>query len=122
MNIIQKILFASCIGLSFVSTHSFATGPRVTPSLFMEDIEHIYGLNFPPYINQSGNEQGVIIDIVKTILKTEKIEAALMVLPSKNMLKYYFSEENALAVVGYDFNFNQKAQAKAQFIPILSVD
>ena len=120
---LKKIIYwLTLLNVGLISTQSVATGPRVAPSLFTDNTEYIYGMDFPPYISHDEIENGVIADIVNAVLKKENISADIMVLPSKNMVKYYFSEENVLAVIGYNFDFNKANKTKADFIPILSVD
>ncbi len=120
---LKKIIYwLTLLNVGLISTQSVATGPRVAPSLFSDNTEYIYGMDFPPYISHDEIENGVIADIVNAVLKKENISADIMILPSKNMVKYYFSEENVLAVIGYNFDFNKANKTKADFIPILSVD
>jgi len=115
-------LLAFLLCLSTYSASSFATGPRVKPSLFLDDTNQLYTVNLPPFINSKTKERGLLLEIINTVLKVENISGTINILPSKNMTKYYFSQENALAIIGHDFNFSKKTQQKSIFIPILSVD
>jgi len=115
-------LLAFLLSLSTYSTSSFATGPRVKPSIFLDDTNQLYTVNLPPFINSKTGGRGLLLEIINTILKAENITGKINILPSKNMTQYYFSQENALAIIGHDFNFSKKTQQKSIFIPILSVD
>jgi len=122
LNISYKALLSFSLCLFIYSAPSFATGPRVAPSVFTSNIAYLYTSDFPPFISSKTENQGLLIEIINTVLKSSNITGEVNILPSKNMAKYYFSQENALAIIGYDFNFSKKTQQKSIFVPILSID
>jgi len=122
LNINYKARLSFLLCLCVYSAPSFATGPRVAPSLFTSNTAFLYTSDFPPFISSKAENQGLLIEIINTVLKSSDITAEVNILPSKNMAKYYFSQENALAIIGYDFNFSKQTQQKSIFIPILSID
>ena len=117
-----KLFWSFVFCLVMYSSTSFATGPRVAPSLFVANVNQVHAMEFPPFISSSAKDQGLLIELIKRVLKAEKIAGDINVLPSQNMIKYYFSRENALAMIGHDFNLNKSEQKKALFIPVLSTD
>jgi len=120
MNVKAPLSFLLC--LCIYSAPSFATGPRVAPSLFANNTQYLYASDFPPFISSQAENKGVLIEIINTVLKSSDISAEVNILPSKTMAQYYFSQENALAIIGYDFNFSKQSQQKSMFVPILSID
>jgi len=116
-------VLVSALLCSFIySTTSFATGPRVAPSLFVSNENQLYTLDLPPFISTKSEGHGLLFEIINTVLEAKKIAGNINILPSKNMAKYYFSQENALAIIGYNFNLNKEAQKHAIVVPILSID
>ncbi|MDC9728524.1 MAG: transporter substrate-binding domain-containing protein, partial [Methyloprofundus sp.] len=75
-----------------------------------------------PFVSHTSKNHGVLYELIDSIIKTEQIAAEINVLPSLNMAKYYFSQEDALAMIGHDFNLNKENQKKAIFIPVLAID
>jgi len=109
--------------LSFImfllfSTTSWATGPRVTPSMFVDDLMQVYAVDFPPYVSNDLDSGGLNVEIVDSVFKRAGIDVPHNILPVTNMVKYYLLEENALACHANQMYFSEQESAKLIFIPI----
>lgn len=122
MKINYQILLSCLLGLITYSNTSLATGPRVAANLFVTNVNQFYALELPPFISSKAKNYGMLFELIESILKTEEIAGEINILPSLNMAKYYFTQEDALAIVGHDFNLAKEQQKKAIFIPVLSLD
>ena len=122
MKINAQILLSCLLCLITYSNKSLATGPRVAPNLFVTNVNQLYALELPPFISSKAKNHGVLLELIGSILKTEEIAGEINILPSLNMAKYYFAQEDALAIIGHDFNLAKEQQKKAIFIPVLSLD
>lgn len=94
-----------------------ATGPRVTTHLFTSGVE-IYALDFPPFITTEIVGGGFDAEIINAALKAADIDAVITALPLGNMVKYYLTQENAIAVLGHDLSFSAKQKKDLIFIPV----
>ncbi|WP_404355858.1 substrate-binding periplasmic protein [Methylotuvimicrobium sp. KM1] len=108
-------LMATLLSPALVS----ATGPRIKPDLFTDSANVIYALDAPPLITTELVGGGVALEIVKTVLERQNIEAPINTLPLSRMLKYYLFQENALALVGSPLSFTKDQQKSLIFIPLL---
>jgi len=108
--------------LLIYSSSSMATGPRVAPNMFVDNTNQMHAVELTPFLDSNISNRGLLTELIETVLKLEKIKGDINILPSLNMVKYYFMQENALAIIGGDFNLGKKAKKKAIFIPILTVD
>jgi len=109
------------LGILLFTPVANATGPRVSPNLFTSNLDQLYALEYPPFITAQSTEQGVLFELINTVLKQQNIAAEINILPSQNMVKYYYNQETALAMIGHDFNLTRRQQKNSRFIPVLSV-
>lgn len=109
------LVFVFCL-----STTAYATGPRVSPSL-ISSTSDIYTINLPPIIDSDVKHNSYLGDVVSTVLKEEKIDAVVSVLPLQNMVKYYLLKDNALAVLSPYLNLTASQKKDLIIIPIDSV-
>jgi len=114
-------LFLFLLSAFLYTSVAHATGPRVAPNMFTSNLNQLYALEYPPYISAQATEQGVLFELINTVLKQQNIAAEINILPSQNMLKYYYNQETALAMIGHDFNLSSKQQKNSVFITVLSV-
>lgn len=105
----------------FLNSIAHATGPRVAPNLFSSNLYQLYALEFPPYITTHTAKRGLLFELIDTVLKQQNIAAEINILPSQNMVKYYYNQETALAMIGHDFNLNKQQQNNSLYIPVLSI-
>jgi len=122
MKLTNKLIYLFCLSTFLFSANSSATGPRVAPSLFVENKNMMYALQYPPFIDSNTQQHGLLFELINNVFNSEKMEGVINILPSQNMVKYYFSQENALAMIGHDFNLNTIDRKKSLFIPVLVVD
>lgn len=94
-----------------------ATGPRVTAHLLSQGAE-IYALDFPPFISTEIVGGGFDAEIINAALKAADIDAVITALPLGNMVKYYLTQENAIAVLGHNLSFSAKQKKDLIFIPV----
>jgi len=113
--------FISLIVVLF-SANSFATGPRVAPSLFVADTNIMYAQEYSPFISSSSEQQGLLFELINGVLKAEDIPGTVNILPTKSMVQYYFSQEIPLAIIVHDFGQMKADNSKAMFIPVLDLD
>lgn len=104
--------------LLFSASAPSATGPRIKPDLFTDSANVIYALDAPPLITTELSG-GVALELVKTVLERQNIEAPINTLPLSRMLKYYLFQENALALIGSPLSFTKDQQKSLIFIPLL---
>lgn len=101
-----------------LSETSWATGPRVTPSVFVDDLMQVYAVDFPPFVSNDVAEGGLSAEIVSSVFRQEGIDAPHNILPVTNMVKYYLIDENALAGHANYLHFSQQEKAKLIYVPI----
>jgi len=125
MKYITRLLVVCSCAFSILSLYapiSLATGPRVSASLFVAPKNVVNTLDFHPFIDSNELGQGVVVELLNSIFKEAGIEAVVNILPSHNMVKYYFSEEKSLAMLSYENNLSEQERSASIFIPLLSFD
>ena len=103
----------------FYSVSSWATGPRVTPSIFVDDQNQVYGVEYPPFVSAQLKSGGLCVEIVDSVFKQIDKEYPHSVLPVSNMVKYYLQQENALAAHSQYLFFEPHEHADLIFIPVV---
>lgn len=114
----RKFLYLLLSIILLLSATSWATGPRVTPSVFVDDLMQIYAVDFPPFVSNDVAEGGLSAEIVNSVFRQVEIDAPHNILPVTNMVKYYLIDENALAVHTNYLHFSQQEKANLIHVPI----
>ncbi len=122
MTLTNKFISLCSLALLLFSANSFATGPRVAPSLFVTDKNIMYAQEYAPFISNTNEQQGLLMELINSVLKAEGIVGTVNILPTQSMVQYYFSQEMPLAIIGPDFKLSKAANRKATFIAVLSLD
>ena len=122
MTLTYKILSLCSLALLLFSANSFATGPRVAPSLFVTDKNIMYAQEYSPFVGNTHEQQGLLMELISSVLKAEGIAGTVNILPTQSMVQYYFSQEMPLAIISPDFKLSKAANRKAIFIPVLGLD
>ena len=94
-----------------------ATGPRVSTHLLSQGVP-VYALDYPPYVSTEITSGGLDVEIIDTVFQAAEVEASLSTLPLKNMVKYYLTQENAIAVLGHKMSFSEQQKKTLIYIPI----
>lgn len=118
-NIFKTLIALVAIAFIFPSITS-ATGPRVTTALFATDKDEIHAVDFPPFVSSEVVDGGVLSEVVSVALARAKIDAVISTHPVKRMLRYYLFQEDALAVIGWHFQFSEEQMKNLIMIPLTS--
>ncbi|MES9955956.1 MAG: ABC transporter substrate-binding protein [Sedimenticola sp.] len=104
--------------VGFIFWHpSMATGPRVTPTIFVSDADKVFAVDNPPFV--SGNvEGGLNIEVINAVFPSADIDNTVTTLPLQKMAKYYLQQENAIAILGHYLHFNPEERKELIFVPI----
>lgn len=105
--------------LFIVSLDAWATGPRIKQDLFTPNANPVYALDFPPFISTEQPDGGVAVALTHAILQADNADTSISILPLARMLKYYLTQENALAVLGNHLNLTADARKELIFVPVL---
>jgi len=116
-NMVKKIPVYLLLALMIPSL-SYATGPRVTGTLFSTDKGEIYAVDTAPFISMEVKNGGVTTEVVNSALAMADLDLVVTTLPLQRMVSYYLLQENAIAVMGSHFNFGQEKKKHLIFIPI----
>jgi hypothetical protein len=117
----KTFFYGLSVALFCLSNAAHATGPRITSSLFEPPVNEIFALDFPVVLSSEFEHGGLAAEIIKAAFKLEKIENTITPLPLQTMVSYYFSEENALAIVGHDLKLTPAESKNVILIPVLSL-
>ena len=98
-SIIQKKLYILILMALFFNTALMATGPRITTMIHVDKNE-IFALDLPPYISTEISQGGVLGEIVKAAFDAAKVDVYITIVPLQNMIKYYYTQENAAGFMG----------------------
>ena len=112
-------LFGIVTMLALMTVNASATGPRIKQDLFAPNTNSIYALDFPPFISTELPDGGLATALTHTMLEADHVDAPITTLPLARMLKYYLTQENALALIGNHLSFSAEAQKELIFVPIL---
>lgn len=118
MNLL-KILLPVALGLC-LSNPSYATGPRVSPSLISNDHD-IYTVKLPPFINPDGLHNCYLGKIINEVLEQEKIGAMITPLPLARMVNYYLLKDHAFAALNPYLDLTEEEQEGLQEISLDTV-
>jgi len=110
-----SVLIAGALLLPAVS---LATGPRVTPGLFVATESEIFAAEQPPFISAIMAEPGLVSAIADAALKTGEIQAVITTLPLRRMVKYHLVQEHAIAALGSQFNFSDAESTDLILVPL----
>ncbi|MES0370928.1 MAG: ABC transporter substrate-binding protein [Mariprofundaceae bacterium] len=97
-----------------------ATGPRVTGSLFAVDKSEIYAVDIVPFISMEVAGGGIATEISDAALAAGEIDVVITTLPLQRMVRYYLSQENAIAVMGHHFKFSKADGKSLIFVPVVA--
>lgn len=120
----MKILtgFNIIIGLLIlISSNAYATGPRVTSSLFSEAENQIHTVDFPPFVSNEVVQGGVASELVNRALHRAGIDAELRIHPIRQMVLYYLLQENAMAVLSRHTQDLNADKGQLIRVPLLSI-
>ena len=107
-------------GLLLTST-CYATGPRVSPSL-ISSASDIYTIKLPPFIGSDVKQSSYLSEVVNTVIRQQKIDAILTILPLQSMVKYYLLQDNALAVLSPYLHLTASQKKDKVIIPMDEVN
>ncbi|GAV20374.1 polar amino acid transport system substrate-binding protein [Mariprofundus micogutta] len=113
-----EFIFAAAALAILLPGSAQATGPRVTTALFSPDKNEVHAVDFPPFVTEEVVDGGPISEIVRIALKRAKLDAVITTHPLKRMVRYYLLQEDALAVMGWHFQFSKEQRKQLIFVPI----
>jgi len=111
LNFLILLIFSLTIPL-------MATGPRVSTNFLTLDENEIYALDIPPFISTEVSGGGAISEIVNAAFSEEKMSIAITTVPLQSMIKYYFTQEKALAIMGRNLGVSEKDKKSLISIPL----
>lgn len=97
---------------------ALATGPRVSPSVFVSVENEIFAADQQPFISTAGVEAGLVTDIASAVLKAAEVDALITTLPLRSMVKYHLTQEQAIAALGSRFTFSPAERDALVFVPL----
>lgn len=95
---------------TLVTPSAVATGPRVSADLFTPPVNEIFAVDLPPFVGSGLPGGGLAAEIVAAALTAVQVEAVLTPLPLSTMVRYYLTQENALAVLAPDLGDAERVQ------------
>lgn len=115
----MKALCIKLVGFVLISSVSLmASGPRVTSALFTPIQNEIVAVETQPFYSSQNPSGGMVFEIVKAALNSEKESAMLTTYPVQNMVNYYLTQEKVLAALGTNFNLSKVEKKSLVIIPI----
>ncbi len=117
--IYQSMAIALVLLCSTLTAH--ATAPRFAPEWFQPAEDNpavIIAHDYPPYRSATPETHGMHVQIVQAALAAVDLALAVDIQAAKSLVVYALLQENALAVIGENFNFQDSARQHLIFIPI----
>ena len=108
-----------------LSNPVWATAPRFAPKMFEKDktqqIE-IYACDFPPYLSLNLPSGGVHAEIIQAVFKEIGMEIEMKILPVKSLVEYALTQDNAVAILGYDWQSSAEERQNEIWIPFAMIN
>ena len=114
----QKKLYILVLMTLFFNASLMATGPRVSTLAVAVDKNEIFALDLPPYVSTEVDQGGILSEVVKAAFDEVNMEVQITIVPLQNMLKYYYSQENAPAFLGRHLGLSPKKKSTLVRIPL----
>jgi polar amino acid transport system substrate-binding protein len=101
-----------------ITTSLWATGPRISESNLVPNKNQIYASDYPPFATTELATGGLNSEIINAVLKISNIDAVQTIVPLQSMVKFYLTQDKALAAYARELNFNKNTRKKYIYIPI----
>lgn len=102
-----------------------ATAPRFAPDWFILDEGSkplIVAYEYSPYRTVSTENKGIHMEIVMAAFKAAQVDVDVEIQPVKDLVRYALFQENALAVIGENWNFSKEEQRNLVSIPFAFIE
>ena len=98
-----------------------ASEPRITPNLLSPEKLELFAYEYPPLATMDMHSGGLYPEIVQAALKNKNIEAAITILPVRSLVKYNLMHDDAIAIIGEDWNFSDEERKQVIAIPFCTI-
>lgn len=115
----QKLSYLLVITMLILTTSLTATGPRISPASMTEDRNEIFALDLPPFISTEVKGGGLLNELVMAAFSEVKMDVTITTVPLQNMIRYYYTQENASAFMGRHLGIKAKQNASLISIPLV---
>lgn len=108
-----------------LSTPVWATAPRFAPKMFEKNKERpieIYASDVPPYLASNLPSGGVHAEIIQAVFQEIGVKIDLKIVPVKSLVKNALTQDNAVAVIGYDWQSSAEERQNEIWLPFAMIN